>query len=95
MYEEPGILEQVMWVVLPASVMGVFIGLSVFAGMYFGVSIALKRWAARAYESSETRSAPEIIRERYARGEISRREYEQLREDLEAGSQPLTQPRRA
>lgn len=95
MYEEPGILEQVMWVVIPASVMGAFIGLSVFAGVYFGVSMVLKRWAARAYEGSDARSATDIIRERYARGEISRKEYEQLREDLEAGGQPLTHPRRA
>jgi uncharacterized membrane protein len=35
--------------------------------------------------NNESGSAMEIVRGRYARGEISRREYEQLRDDLETG----------
>lgn len=34
--------------------------------------------------SSSTESAVEIVRQRYARGEISRDEYEQIRQDLGA-----------
>ncbi len=37
-------------------------------------------------------SAMEILRQRYARGEIDATTYEQMRERLEASAQPLAQP---
>lgn len=60
------------------------LGLGVFAGVYFAVKFALERWTA-TYKAPPTKDALEVIRERYARGEISRKEYEQLREDLGSG----------
>ena len=82
MYEEPGILYEIMWVAVPASVLGVLIGLGVFAGVYFAIGSSLKHWA-NTYKPPVPQEASEIIRERYARGEISRREYEQIKQDLE------------
>jgi putative membrane protein len=58
---------------------------------FWGVLIALVVWAFSRLtgdrqrtegQRSETRSALDIAKERYARGEITREQFEQLREDL-------------
>lgn len=84
MYGEPGIVQEILLLLVPASVFGLAIGLGVFAGVYFAVTLAMKRWM-KTYKAPVPRSALEVIRERYARGEISRKEYEQLRDDLDNG----------
>ncbi len=53
----------------------------------FGI-VALAKWL---FSSTDTRGAPpprskdalDIVKERYARGEIDREQYEQMRRDLE------------
>lgn len=78
---EPGIWEPIVFYVVP----GLLQGLAIFAAVYFGMSLALKRWSKTHTSpagTSVTASAEEIMRERYARGEISRSEYERMREDL-------------
>lgn len=65
-----------------------FIFMILFWALIAAAILAVIRWALRASESPE-RHAPreksplEIVRERYARGEIGREEYEQLKQDLE------------
>ncbi len=45
--------------------------------------VALAKWLFEASGSTGARKRPlEILRERYARGEISREEYEHMRQDL-------------
>ena len=61
--------------------------------MFFGWLLALVGLGALAYQfgwhpeqrrsSDEAKSALDILNERYARGEISREEYQRMREDLE------------
>lgn len=78
MYGEPGLFDFVLWSLVPGMVQA----LVIFAAIYFGISLGLKKLSLPSQGKSETQSASEIIRERYARGEISRREYEQMRNDL-------------
>lgn len=78
MYGEPGFFEFVLWRLLP----GVAQALVVFAAVYFGISLGLRKLSLQPKKEAGAGDAFEIVRERYARGEISRREYEQLREDL-------------
>jgi len=46
--------------------------------------VAAVWWLARGLRPSRRNSALEILRERYARGEISKEEYESRRRDLAA-----------
>jgi putative membrane protein len=47
---------------------------------------ALIAWLMRGGRMSQRSEPPlEILRKRYARGEISREEYDQMRRDLEGG----------
>lgn len=46
--------------------------------------IAVVWWAVRAWRGPRTDAALAILRERYARGEISRDEFEERRRDLAA-----------
>ena len=61
----------------------------VYMLLFWGVIIigivALVRWQAAGSPSSQARekTAGDIVRERYARGEIDRQEYEQKMQDLE------------
>lgn len=74
-YQGPGLWEYVLIWGVPALIEG----LAVFAGVFFGISLALKRLSKTPANAA---SAEGIVRERYARGEIPRSEYEQMREDL-------------
>lgn len=60
-------------------------GAAVTLGSFIGVTVPLYLLLKRRSSGDRARpgSAPEIARERYARGEISRAEYEQLRDDLD------------
>ena len=82
MYGELGIVREILLLLVPASVFGLAIGLGVFIGVYFAVTLALKRWM-KTYKAPVPQGALEVIRERYARGEISRKEYEQFLQDLD------------
>lgn len=46
--------------------------------------VAAVWWGVRSMRSNPRNAALDILRERYARGEISREEYESLRRDLAA-----------
>ena len=54
-------------------------------GVYLGVRFGLNKILSKTGSSgSKPEDAVEVVRGRYARGEISRKEYEQLRDDLRA-----------
>ncbi|CAN5609104.1 hypothetical protein BH24ACT21_BH24ACT21_07720 [soil metagenome] len=77
---EPTFMEMFYWAILPALAQA----LAVFLGVFFSLLLVSKRLLSRDRRDPDigARNASEIVRERYARGEISRREYEQMREDL-------------
>ena len=64
--------------------------------LFWGIVIALAVWAIRKFTRSERDreegkplafredSALEILKQRYAKGEISREEYQNMRRDLES-----------
>lgn len=52
-----------------------------FAGVFLALFLILRRYLPKQ-SATEDKSLLEMVRERYARGEISRDEYERLREDL-------------
>ncbi len=63
------------------------------AGMVFGLAVLLGMvllviWAVRqlAPAGGTGSRALEILKERYARGELTREQYEQMRRDLEGGA---------
>lgn len=48
------------------------------------VAILIIRWAIHFHRShKEEKSPTEIVKERYARGDITKKEYEELKKDLE------------
>ena len=53
-----------------------------FFVLVIGAAIAALIWFARRVSTAESGGALRILRERYARGEISREEYEQMRDEL-------------
>ncbi len=80
------------WLGVAGSVVGVLIGLFflflfIWAIMWFTRSIG---WTSRSYRYSSTHgwdwwrhdSALDILRERYARGEITKEQYDKMAEDL-------------
>lgn len=50
--------------------------------LIIGVTVAALVWFTRRVSAAEGDSALRILRERYARGEISQEEYERMRDDL-------------
>jgi putative membrane protein len=46
--------------------------------------VALAKWLSSTRDGGPTRRPLDILQERYARGEITRDQYEQMRRDLEA-----------
>jgi putative membrane protein len=46
--------------------------------------VALAKWLSSTRGGGSTRRPLDILQERYARGEITREQYEQMRRDLEA-----------
>ena len=71
-------MEMFYWAILPALAQA----LAVFVGVFSGLLLASKKLFPQNQKDPVTQSVSEIIRERYARGEISRQEYEQMKEDL-------------
>ena len=78
---EPTFMKMFYWAILPALAQA----LAVFLGVFLSLLLVSKKVSAKIQDGSATsaKGASEIVRERYARGEISRREYEQMRKDLE------------
>jgi len=63
----------------------VLTGVGVFLGVFIGISLTMRRWSpGKARDLGKT--PLEIVGSRYALGEISRSEYEQMRDDL--GAEP-------
>ena len=54
----------------------------VFIGLIVWGIIALTRYAGKSSGGTGRRDPLEILKERYARGEISREEFEQMKRDL-------------
>lgn len=46
--------------------------------------VALVKWLSSTRDGGSIRRPLDILQERYARGEINREQYEQMRRDLEA-----------
>lgn len=77
---EPSFLEIFYFAILPA----LFTEAAVFAGTYLGILLALRKRSSQKTSDYGASSPLDIARERYARGEISRGEYERMRDDLAA-----------
>lgn len=76
------------WILIASILPAVLEAIIISLGVYLAVRFCFSRMTPRIDSSaSESGSAMDIVRGRYAKGEISRREYEQLREDL--GSKDL------
>ena len=73
-------MEMFYWAILPALTQA----LAVFLGVFFSLLLASKKVSAKLQggPAHNAKNASEIVRERYARGDISRREYEQMCENL-------------
>lgn len=63
-------------------ILGMVFGLAVLAGLVLLVIWAVRQFAPAAGPSGSR--ALEVLKERYARGEITREQYEQMRRDLES-----------
>lgn len=87
MYGGPGFFEFVIWNLVP----GLLEALVIFVAIYFGISFGIRKLFSLSGGESAAQDASEIIRGRYAKGEISRREFEQMREDLETERTNLSQ----
>jgi putative membrane protein len=66
------------------------IGMLIFWALVIGAVIVLVRWLSAKSSATDVpgtrRESPlDILRERYARGEIDKEEFEQRRRDLGAG----------
>ena len=61
---------------------GVFFAIILLIGVIVGI-IFLVRWLINKNGSEMPQNSQEILKNRYARGEISREEYLQLKSDLE------------
>ena len=76
-----------MWflpIVMPIVMLGVIL---LCAYLFFGRGFAGPRWhgscGAYPQERTDLESASEILKKRYARGEITKDEYERMRQDME------------
>ncbi|MDP2954468.1 MAG: SHOCT domain-containing protein [Chloroflexota bacterium] len=60
------------------------LGMVVFWGLIIWLVVALAQGSTgtRSYDSSHADSALEVLKKRYARGEISKEEYEERKKDL-------------
>ena len=54
-----------------------------FGAVYLALRLALRGTPFQEAPGSEGPQALDILKERYARGEVSREEFEQMRRDLE------------
>lgn len=76
---EPTFIEIFYWAILPALAQAV----AVFLGVFLSILLVSKSVLSRnRKESAEGKDASDILRERYARGDISRGEFERMREDM-------------
>ena len=69
-------MGMMMW-----GVLGSVLGLAIIFGFVLAVVIAV-RWLWRQ-NSTGGESALEVLKERYAKGEISKDEYERIKNDIE------------
>ncbi len=86
----PTVWEWMLYFIMPALLQATIISVVLSLVIWF----LLKKMSTKMGSSSTgPGNATEIIRARYARGEVSRKEYEQLRDDLEAGEAPAQKER--
>ncbi len=78
----PTAWEWMLYFGMPALLQATIVSVVLSLVIWFALKKTLSKMDSTNNESG---SAMEIVRGRYARGEISRREYEQLRDDLETG----------
>lgn len=77
-----------VWGMMGPGMMGGFgvmgLGMVVFWGLIIWLVVALARGSTGpvSYDSGHADSALEVLRKRYARGEISKEEYEEKKKDL-------------
>ncbi len=67
---------------LPGSGMGGMMGAGMGIGVLFWVAVAALLYYALAGREHREKDALEVLRQRYARGEISREEYLRTKEDI-------------
>lgn len=67
---------------LPGSGMGGMMGAGMGIGVLFWVAVAVLLYYAIAGREPREKEALEILRQRYARGEISREEYLRIKEEI-------------
>ena len=85
--------EPSFWEVLSLSILPSLISaLGVFAGVFFAILLSGRRLISRLKPGDGGSGALEIVRERYARGELSRQECEQRRAVLEEQAAPSKLP---
>ncbi len=76
------------WILIASILPAVLEAVIISVGVYLAIRFGFNRMTSQIDSSaSESGSVMEIVRGRYAKGNISRKEYEQLREDL--GSKDL------
>ena len=75
----PSLMQELMYTVVPALVFSVFF----FLAMFSALLLAGRRLMSRMKTGSGPSGALGIVQERYARGELSRQEFEQMRSVLE------------
>lgn len=66
---------------------GMWLGMVLFWGLLAAVVVVVAKYAIRRDESEgrvHHKSALDILKERYARGEIGREEYQEKKHDLES-----------
>lgn len=79
-YYQPNFLQEMIMFAAPALVFS----FCIFFAMFFALLLAGRRLMARSKPGPEGPSvALGIVRERYARGELSRQEFEQMKGVLE------------
>ncbi len=66
---------------------GMGLGMLLFWGLLIAALVALFRVSCRSGNRKTEKSALDLLEERYARGEIGRDEFEQIRRDLQGGRQ--------
>ena len=61
---------------------GLLFNLLIVVGVVVLIVWAVKRFSAGSYESSRTQAPREILQARYARGEITREQYQDILKDI-------------
>ena len=72
----------IVWVILFAAIAAIPF-LLVFLGVKWAISLGIRDAAGKMVDTPGSGNARQILDGRYARGEIGREEYEQMRRDIQ------------